>query len=184
MRNKIFLTIFCGFTFALMESNAVPLSEKNAFCLDYVKNFSTSIYETQKEYNKCMLFADSLIAKYENEKIIRAQQLKKENEKWKLDTPKREALERKKAIESYHERIRNRVEPNINMEFSKNQNLEVLVDISLKNDGSILRVNVQIPSGNSQWDIAVLEALHKTAILPRDENGKVPQTLSILFKSN
>lgn len=184
MRNRIFQAIFCGFIFAIMESNAVPLSEKNAFCLDYVKNFSTSIYETQKEYNKCMVIADSLIAKYEREKIIRAQQLKKENEQWKLDTPKREALERKNAIESYHARIRNRVEPNISMEFSKNQNLQVLVDISLKNDGSILNATVQIPSGNSQWDRAVLDGLYKTATLPRDESGKVPQNLSILFKAN
>jgi TonB family protein len=184
MENKIFQIFMCGFIFVLIESNAVPLSEKNAFCLDYVKNYSTSIYETQKEYNKCMVIADTLIEKYEKEKIIRTQQLKKEKEEWKLNTPNREALERKKAIESYHSRIRNRVEPNINMQLFKNQNLEMLVEISLKQDGSILDATVQISSGNSQWDKAVIEGLHKTATLPRDEDGKVPQNLSILFKAN
>jgi colicin import membrane protein len=36
-------------------------------------------------------------------------------------------------------------------------------------------------SGVPAWDEAVLKAVDKTAVLPRDENGKVPSPMLLSF---
>ena len=36
-------------------------------------------------------------------------------------------------------------------------------------------------SGNPDWDTAALNAIDKTAVLPRDENNRVPPSMLIVF---
>jgi colicin import membrane protein len=37
-------------------------------------------------------------------------------------------------------------------------------------------------SGVPEWDDAVLRAIERTEVLPRDENGKVPPAMTIVYR--
>ena len=49
-------------------------------------------------------------------------------------------------------------------------------------DGTILGTRLVKPSGNAEWDQAVLRALDKTQTLPRDDNGRIPSSFVITFR--
>ena len=46
-------------------------------------------------------------------------------------------------------------------------------------DGSIIGRRIVKPSGVKAWDDTVLRAIDKTAVLPRDTDGRVPSSLII-----
>lgn len=83
---------------------------------------------------------------------------------------------------SYAGRIIARVKPNIvfTEDISGNPTAEVLVRTSL--DGTIVGSSLTKSSGNKAWDEAVLKAIVKTEILPRDVDGRVPSPLTIAFR--
>jgi colicin import membrane protein len=49
-------------------------------------------------------------------------------------------------------------------------------------DGTITSRKVVKPSGVKSWDDAVLRALDKTEVLPRDVDGRVHTPLVLVFK--
>lgn len=84
--------------------------------------------------------------------------------------------------DSYAGRIRARVKPNIvfGEEIAGNPSAEV--EVRTAPDGTIIGHRVVKSSGVRSWDEAVLKALIKTEVLPRDVDGRVHSPLTIVFR--
>ena len=54
------------------------------------------------------------------------------------------------------------------------------VEVRLQSDGTIISSRVMQPSGNKNWDNAVLNAVRKTGVMPKDVDGTLPDTILIL----
>jgi colicin import membrane protein len=83
---------------------------------------------------------------------------------------------------SYGGRVSARVKPNIVFTAEVSGNIEAGVEVRTSPDGAITARKIIKPSGNKAWDDAVLRALDKTEILPKDTDGRVPPTIEIYFK--
>jgi colicin import membrane protein len=83
---------------------------------------------------------------------------------------------------NYAGRIRARIKPNIIFTEDVAGNPRAEVEVRTSPDGTILSRKLLSSSGNKSWDDAVLKAIDKTAILPRDEDGRVPPVLEISFR--
>jgi colicin import membrane protein len=83
---------------------------------------------------------------------------------------------------SYGGRIRARVKPNIvfGEEIAGNPTAEV--EVRTAPDGTIVSQRISKSSGVRSWDEAVLKAVIKTEVLPRDIDGRVPSSLIISFR--
>jgi colicin import membrane protein len=87
--------------------------------------------------------------------------------------------------DSYGGRIRARVKPNITFDPSSVPgNPAAEVEVRCAPDGTIVSKKLVKSSGNSAWDNAVLKAIDKTEILPRDTDGRVHSPLLLVFKPN
>jgi colicin import membrane protein len=83
---------------------------------------------------------------------------------------------------SYGGRVSARVKPNIVFTAEVSGNIEAGVEVRTSPDGTITGRKIIKSSGNKAWDDAVLRALDKTEILPKDTDGRVPPTIEIYFK--
>ncbi len=54
------------------------------------------------------------------------------------------------------------------------------VEVRLTLDGTIISSSIVQPSGNKNWDNAVLNAVSRTRVMPKDVDGKLPDTILIL----
>ena len=72
-----------------------------------------------------------------------------------------------------------RIRPNIQLPFEVAGNPTTEVELRVAADGTILSQRVVKPSGIKEWDDAVLRAVEKTAVLPRDDNGRVPSPMTL-----
>lgn len=87
--------------------------------------------------------------------------------------------------DSYGGRIRARVKPNITFDPSSVAgNPAAEVEVRCAPDGTIVSRKLVKSSGNPAWDNAVLKAIDKTQILPRDTDGRVHSPLLLVFKPN
>jgi colicin import membrane protein len=84
--------------------------------------------------------------------------------------------------ESYGGRIRARVRPNIVFTDDIAGNPSAEVEVRMAPDGTIIGKRVIKSSGLKSWDEAVLRALDKTEVLPRDVDGRVHTPLLIEFR--
>lgn len=82
----------------------------------------------------------------------------------------------------YGARVAARVKPHIVYPNAMTGNPRAEVRVRAAPDGTIVDVRLAQPSGQPVWDEAVLRALRKTAVLPRDEDGRVPAELIIGFR--
>jgi colicin import membrane protein len=82
----------------------------------------------------------------------------------------------------YAGRVSARVKPNIVFTAEVSGNIEAGVEVKTSPDGTITGRKIIKSSGNKAWDDAVLRALDKTEILPKDTDGRVPSTLEMYFK--
>jgi colicin import membrane protein len=82
---------------------------------------------------------------------------------------------------SYAGRIVARVKPNIVLTESVPPTLRAEVEVRAAPDGTIIGHRLVKSSGNKDWDDAVLRALERTEILPRDIDGRVPSPITIGF---
>ena len=82
----------------------------------------------------------------------------------------------------YAGRVSARVKPNIVFTAEVSSNIEAGVEVRTSPDGTITGRKIIKSSGNKAWDDAVLRALDKTEILPKDTDGRVPSTLEMYFK--
>lgn len=83
---------------------------------------------------------------------------------------------------SYAGRIRARVKPNIVFSEEMATNPSAEVEVRSSPDGTIVGRKLLKSSGNKNWDDAVLKAIDKTEVLPRDVDGVVPSPLVISFR--
>jgi colicin import membrane protein len=83
---------------------------------------------------------------------------------------------------SYGGRIRARVKPNIVFTEEVVGNPSATVEVRTSPDGTIVGRKLLKSSGDKGWDEAVLKAIDKTEVLPRDTDGRVPPVLEISFK--
>jgi colicin import membrane protein len=87
--------------------------------------------------------------------------------------------------DTYGGRIRARVKPNITFDPSSvSGNPAAEVEVRCAPDGTIVGKKLVKSSGNTAWDNAVLKAIDKTEILPRDTDGRVHSPLLLVFKPN
>jgi colicin import membrane protein len=82
----------------------------------------------------------------------------------------------------YAARIRARIKPNIVFADDTPGNPVADVEVRTAPDGSIVARKLLKSSGVTGWDDAVLKAIDKTEVLPRDIDGRVPSTLVISFR--
>ena len=83
---------------------------------------------------------------------------------------------------SYAGRIMARIKPNIVFSDSIDGNPLASVEVRLAPDGTIIAKRLVKSSGVRAWDEAVLRAIERTEVLPRDIDGRVPGPFQIDFK--
>ena len=82
----------------------------------------------------------------------------------------------------YAGRIRARIKPNITFTETLSGNPLADVEVRTSPDGTIISRRIVQSSGVKAWDEAVLSAIDKTEVLPRDVDGRVPPVLIIGFR--
>ena len=82
----------------------------------------------------------------------------------------------------YAGRIRARIKPNIVFTADIAGNPTATVEVRVSPDGTITSRKLIKSSGNAAWDEAVLKAVDKTEVLPRDIDGQVPASMEISFR--
>lgn len=92
------------------------------------------------------------------------------------------ALQSSGPSAGYAGRIRGRIKPNIVFTDDITGNPMAEVEVRTSPDGTIISRKLLKPSGIASWDEAVLRAIDKTEVLPRDTDGRVPPTLVISFR--
>ncbi|WP_119355469.1 cell envelope integrity protein TolA, partial [Azohydromonas sediminis] len=83
---------------------------------------------------------------------------------------------------SYAGRIVARVKPNIIFTDDVPGNPAAEVELRTLPDGTIVSRRIVRSSGVPAWDDAVLRAIDRTAVLPRDVDGRVPPSIVIVFR--
>jgi colicin import membrane protein len=84
---------------------------------------------------------------------------------------------------SWAGRVIARVRPNIVYTELLTGNPEAVVEVRMAPDGTIVGKRLKKSSGSKSWDDAVLRALDKTEVLPRDpETGRVPSSAELVFR--
>ena len=92
------------------------------------------------------------------------------------------ALKSSGPSSSYQGRIIARVKPNIIYGGTPVGNPAATVEVRVAPDGTIIGRKLTKPSGDPDWDNAVLRAIDKTEILPRDTDGSVQPLMELVFK--
>jgi colicin import membrane protein len=83
---------------------------------------------------------------------------------------------------SYAGRILARVRPNIVFDpSSMDGNPETEVEVRCAPDGTIVGRRITKSSGVAAWDDAVVRAIDRTAVLPRDTDGSIPTPMTLVF---
>ena len=83
---------------------------------------------------------------------------------------------------TYAGRIKARILPNIVFADSVEGNPLATVEVRAAPDGTIIGRRLLKSSGVKAWDEAVLRAVDKTQVLPRDTDGRVPSSFEIAFR--
>jgi colicin import membrane protein len=83
---------------------------------------------------------------------------------------------------SYAGRLVGRIKPNITYTGDVGGNPRAEVEVKVAPDGTILSRRIVQTSGNKAWDDAVLRAIDKTSVLPRDIDGRVPPVIVLGFR--
>ncbi len=97
-------------------------------------------------------------------------------------TARGSALQSAGPSASYAGRIKARIRPNIVFADEVAGNPTAEVEVRAAADGTILGRKLVKSSGVTAYDNAVLRAIDKTEILPRDEDGRVPASLLLVFR--
>jgi colicin import membrane protein len=82
---------------------------------------------------------------------------------------------------NYGGKVRARVYPNITSIDNLPKDLRAEVEVRAAPDGTITGRRLIKSSGNPTWDDTVLRAIDRTGELPKDDNGKVPPSIIIVF---
>ena len=83
---------------------------------------------------------------------------------------------------SYAGRLVGRIKPNITYPGDVVGNARAEVEVKVSPDGTILSRRIVQSSGNKAWDDAVLRAIDKTEVFPKDSDGRVPPVIVLGFR--
>lgn len=83
---------------------------------------------------------------------------------------------------AYISRITARILPNIVFADEIIGNPTAAVEVRTAPEGTIISRKLVKSSGDKSWDDAVLKAIDKTEILPRDVDGRIPNSLVLSFR--
>jgi colicin import membrane protein len=83
---------------------------------------------------------------------------------------------------SYAGRLVGRIRPNIVMTGEIAGNPRTEVEVRVAADGTILSSRIVKTSGVKAWDDAVLRAIEKTEVFPKDIDGRVPPVIVLGFR--
>lgn len=83
---------------------------------------------------------------------------------------------------TYAGRVIARIKPNIVLTDDIPGNPAAEVELRVAPDGTILGRKITQSSGVKAWDDAVLRAVDRTEMLPRDVDGRVPSTMIVTFR--
>lgn len=83
---------------------------------------------------------------------------------------------------SYAGRLVGRIKPNITYPGDVVGNPRAEVEVKVSPDGTILSRRIVQSSGNRAWDDAVLRAIDKTEVFPKDTDGRVPSVIVLGFR--
>lgn len=83
---------------------------------------------------------------------------------------------------TYAGRILARIKPNIVLTDEVTGNPRAEVELRVAPDGSIIGRRIIQSSGSKVWDDTVLRAVDRTAVLPRDTDGRIPSTIVVGFR--
>jgi len=92
------------------------------------------------------------------------------------------ALQNAAPSSGYAGRIKARIRPLIIYTDDGVANPTAEIQVTLAPDGRILGTKTLKPSGDADWDKAVLRAIDKAESLPRDVDGRVPSVMVISFR--
>lgn len=88
----------------------------------------------------------------------------------------------RRAVGQLPGRIKARILPNIVFTDSVDGNPKATVEVRAAPDGTIIGRRLVKSSGVKAYDDAVLRAIDKTEVLPRDTDGRVPSSFEIDFR--
>ncbi len=83
---------------------------------------------------------------------------------------------------SYAGQLVARIKPNITYPGDVVGNPRAEVEVKVSADGTVQSRRIVQSSGNKAWDDAVLRAIDKTEVLPRDTDGRVPPVIVLGFR--
>ena len=83
---------------------------------------------------------------------------------------------------SYAGRLVGRIKPNITYPGDVVGNPRAEVEVKVSPDGTITSRRIVQTSGNRAWDDAVLRAIDKTEVFPKDSDGRVPPVIVLGFR--
>lgn len=92
------------------------------------------------------------------------------------------ALQSSGPSAGYGSKVSAKVKPNIVFTEDLAGNPTAEVEVRAAPDGTIVGRKLLKSSGNRGWDEAVLKAIDKTEVLPRDTDGRVPSLMVISFR--
>jgi colicin import membrane protein len=92
------------------------------------------------------------------------------------------ALKSSGPSSSYAGRLVGRIKPNISYPGEVAGNPRAEVEVKVSPDGTILSRRIVQTSGNRAWDDAVLRAIDKTEVFPKDTDGRVPSVIVLGFR--
>ena len=96
------------------------------------------------------------------------------------DSTSRATAGGKGSSRTYSAIARAAVIPNVVFTEAFDGNPLAKVEVRLQSDGTIISSRVVQPSGNKNWDNAVLNAVIRTRVMPKDVDGTLPDTILIL----
>lgn len=98
------------------------------------------------------------------------------------DTSTGTALKSSAPSASYAGRLVARIKPNITYPGEVVGNPRAEIEVKVNPEGTIISRRILKPSGNKAWDEAVLRAIDKTEVLPRDTDGRIPSEIVLGFR--
>ena len=146
--------------------------------------------EREKEREKKKLEAEQQKKEQAKAEAARAEALRKENLQRMQglagasggEQSTGTALKSSGPSASYAGRLVARIKPNITYPGDVLGNPRAEIEVKVGADGTILSRRVVQSSGNKAWDEAVLRAIDKTEVLPRDTDGRVPPLIVLGFR--
>jgi colicin import membrane protein len=146
--------------------------------------------QEEKEREKAKAAEKAKAEKAEKADAARADALRKENLKRMQglagasggENATGTALKSSGPSATYAGRLVGRIKPNITYPGDVVGNPRAEVEVKVAPDGTILSRRIVQSSGNKAWDDAVLRAIDKTEILPKDTDGRVPSVIVLGFR--